>query len=833
MSRIIIKNLPLYLTEDKLKKHFSAKGNVTDVKLMKTRDGRSRRFGFIGYKTDSEAVEAVRFFNDSFIDTAKLAVEIAKTTNDDSLVSSEQRHLKNKEKRRRQEQQLEEALSRKKQKHTVAKETKADDNEDPQLAEYLGAMNAKKGVKSWANDDILPVNSDAPVASTTTVIPDDPEDDEYIQMPEQKSSENVENVEEEEEKFVSLSDFAKDEDQPETKEVTEEGEDSELAKDENVSDLDWLRMRRQRMVENSKPKDAADVAGVEQTNENITIVSPATVADIVVEQEDEEPSEQDKFREKISKTGRLFLRNLLYSATEEEFRGLFGRFGELEEVHIPVDPKSGKAKGFAYVLYKNSEDAVAAYENLDRTIFQGRLLHILPADAKKEHKLDEFDLKNLPLKKQNELRRKAAAAKQQFSWNSLYLNSDAIMETAAKKLGITKSELINPESSDSAVQQALAESSAINTVKEYFESKGVDLLSFNRKEKSDNVILVKNLPFDTSLEEITDMFSTYGELRKVLMPPDGGIAMVVFKNAPQARAAFTKLAYRRVKSSILYLEKGPKGIFEGDQDAPDRNEVSAPVSSAKEAKVSASDILGTAPGVGEAGLVERTSLFVKNLNFKTTSADLHNAFKALEGYLVAQVKQKPDAKNPGKTLSMGFGFVEFSSRETANVALNAMDGFVLDGHKLQLKISNRGQDKTDDSTLVSGQKAKSKILIKNIPFEATKKDIQKLFGTFGQLRTVRLPKKFNKSARGFAFAEFVTAKEAENAMKALQGTHLLGRRLVMEYAEADAENGEEQISRMEEKMRKQVTNETLAGMRLSGKQKNIDLEDEENGLDGF
>ena len=52
------------------------------------------------------------------------------------------------------------------------------------------------------------------------------------------------------------------------------------------------------------------------------------------------------------------------------------------------------------------EDATRAYRSLDKQIFQGRLLHILPADKKKDHRLDEFDLKNLPLKKQRELKRK-------------------------------------------------------------------------------------------------------------------------------------------------------------------------------------------------------------------------------------------------------------------------------------------------------------------------------------------------------------------------------------------------------------------------------------------
>jgi multiple RNA-binding domain-containing protein 1 len=52
----------------------------------------------------------------------------------------------------------------------------------------------------------------------------------------------------------------------------------------------------------------------------------------------------------------------------------------------------------------------------------------------------------------------------------------------------------------------------------------------------------------------------------------------------------------------------------------------------------------------------------------------------------------------------------------------------------------------------------------------------------GQLKSVRLPKRFDHRARGFAFLEFLTRQEAEAAYEALRHTHLLGRHLVLEWA---------------------------------------------------
>jgi multiple RNA-binding domain-containing protein 1 len=58
-----------------------------------------------------------------------------------------------------------------------------------------------------------------------------------------------------------------------------------------------------------------------------------------------------------------------------------------------------------------------------------------------------------------------------------------------------------------------------------------------------------------------------------------------------------------------------------------------------------------------------------------------------------------------------------------------------------------------------------------------------LSSAHGQLKSVRLPKKFDSRTRGFAFLEFITRQEAENAFNALRHTHLLGRHLVLEWAE--------------------------------------------------
>ncbi|KAK4998819.1 hypothetical protein LTR28_013566, partial [Elasticomyces elasticus] len=231
-------------------------------------------------------------------------------------------------------------------------------------------------------------------------------------------------------------------------------------------------------------------------------------------------------------------------------------------VHVPVDPKTGEVKGFAFVQFNDPDTAIEVFQSMDGKIFQGRLLHVLPAASKRETTLDEFALSKLPLKKQQQIKKRREAASSTFNWNALYMNADAVMSSVADRLGVSKSELLDPTSSDAAIKQAHAETHIIQETKAYFRSNGVDLEAFKKQARGDTAILVKNFPYDCKADELKVMFEEHGLVTRFLMPPTGTIAIVEFASAAQARTAFGALAYRKIRSSVLYLEKAPKDLFQ-------------------------------------------------------------------------------------------------------------------------------------------------------------------------------------------------------------------------------------------------------------------------------
>jgi RNA recognition motif-containing protein len=55
-SRLIVKNLPKYITEKRVREHFAAQGDVTDVRLVRCQQTVVRvSFAFVGYKSVDDA----------------------------------------------------------------------------------------------------------------------------------------------------------------------------------------------------------------------------------------------------------------------------------------------------------------------------------------------------------------------------------------------------------------------------------------------------------------------------------------------------------------------------------------------------------------------------------------------------------------------------------------------------------------------------------------------------------------------------------------------------------------------------------------------------------
>ncbi len=79
---------------------------------------------------------------------------------------------------------------------------------------------------------------------------------------------------------------------------------------------------------------------------------------------------------------RIYVGNLPFSASDDEVRELFERFGTVESVHLVTDRDTGRPRGFGFVEMESGGDE--AIESLHEQEMGGRNLTVSEAKPRRE-----------------------------------------------------------------------------------------------------------------------------------------------------------------------------------------------------------------------------------------------------------------------------------------------------------------------------------------------------------------------------------------------------------------------------------------------------------------
>ena len=781
MSRLIVKNLPKEITDERLSKHFSSHGAVTDVKIMKTKDGISRKFAFIGYQDDTQAHKALSYFNKSYIDSSKIVVELALPFGDKEIARPWSKYSCGSSAHEANTTEEEKGVQKRKRKKLKSTGESDDDVEDEEFKEFLDAHKKKRTL--WANDETFAAPGN--VAPKEKISKDSSSDEEYDQdikggpVSKVKSSDSskrgseippISSLDIPTERFtvvlkgipftateVDVKTFfhplsyktvrltLDKKGRPSGKCFVDLKSESDLRKALKFNKK-YMGSRYVEVFRDTGTK--AEKEGIPQNQrKNSSAISKSDVS------------------QQSAESGCLFVRNLPYECTDDELKAHFESIGPVSSMELPRT-KNNKTKGIAYVTYLFPEHAIKATNNLTFKPFQGRLIHIIPSN--KGDTSDEEDNKDFKKKK---LKKQKASMNDEKCWNTLFLNQNAVSDYLAHRMKVSKSDVLDPNSENSAVQLALGETQLLQEIKEFLTNEGINLDSFSTSKRSKRIIVCKNIPFGTEERELHELFSQHGTLGRLVLSPTGTIAVVEYFDPSDASKAYKNLSYSKFKHLPLYLEWAPEETFASEFKACDK----------KVYKTMEEDLSG----------MEHATLFIKNLNFDTTEAQLREFFEKCGKVTGLSIAKKAAPKSASGFLSRGYGFVEFDTKEVARDAIKKLNGKLLHDYAVELKLSEKQISKVPQKIKKTRnlQESSEKLLIKNVPFETTKKDLRKLFAAFGDIKHIRLPKKLAGTGnhRGFAFVEYSSIAEARKAFEATgDSTHLYGRRLVVEWAKEEA-----------------------------------------------
>merc|ERR1712150_213173 len=85
----------------------------------------------------------------------------------------------------------------------------------------------------------------------------------------------------------------------------------------------------------------------------------------------------------------IYVGNMPYELTEGDAICVFSQYGEIVNINLVRDKKTGKSKGFAFICYEDQRSTVLAVDNLNGSKIKQRQLRVDHVQAYKVPKDDE------------------------------------------------------------------------------------------------------------------------------------------------------------------------------------------------------------------------------------------------------------------------------------------------------------------------------------------------------------------------------------------------------------------------------------------------------------
>lgn len=180
-----------------------------------------------------------------------------------------------------------------------------------------------------------------------------------------------------------------------------------------------------------------------------------------------------------------------------------------------------------------------------------------------------------------------------------------------------------------------------------------------------------------------------------------------------------------------------------------------------------------------------TNVYVKNLAEATSDDDMRNLFSQYGKITSAVVMRDVDGK------SKCFGFVNFENADDAAIAVEALNGQMVDGKewyvgKAQKKAEREAELKNqfDQSVKeVVDQYQGKNLYIKNLDDTMDDDKLKELFTQFGTITSCKIMRDPSGVSKGSGFVAFSTAEEATRALMEMNGKMIVNKPLYVALAQ--------------------------------------------------
>lgn len=230
---------------------------------------------------------------------------------------------------------------------------------------------------------------------------------------------------------------------------------------------------------------------------------------------------QSKFEEMKANFTNVYVKNIQTDCTDDEFRDLFTKYGDITSASLARDQETGKNRGFGFVNFTTHEAAFKAVEELNNKDFKGQDLYV--GRAQKKHEREE------------ELRKSYEAAR---------------MEKASKYQGVNLYvKNLSDDVDDDKLRSIFSEFGPITSAKVMRDAleAGDEQEDSEGKDKENKKEIEENSGEDESGEKKTDKKTDkkFGKSK--------GFGFVCFSNPDDATKAVADMNQRMIDGKPLYV----------------------------------------------------------------------------------------------------------------------------------------------------------------------------------------------------------------------------------------------------------------------------------------
>ncbi|KAH7847852.1 hypothetical protein Vadar_030923 [Vaccinium darrowii] len=188
------------------------------------------------------------------------------------------------------------------------------------------------------------------------------------------------------------------------------------------------------------------------------------------------------------------------------------------------------------------------------------------------------------------------------------------------------------------------------------------------------------------------------------------------------------------------------------------------------------------------------NIFIKNLDKAIDNKALHDTFSTFGNILSCKIATDPSGQ------SKGYGFVQFENDESAQNAIDKLNGMLINDKQVYVGHFLRKQER---ETVMSKTKFNN-VYVKNLAESTTEEDLEKIFGEYGPITSVVVMRDGNGKSKCFGFVNFENADDAANAVEALNGKKVDEKEWYVGKAQKKSERELELKSRFEQTAKETV-----------------------------